>query len=416
MDDKQLIKAIERDDSYRVVRVLGQGPSGTTELVKGAGPELLVRKRIPNELANVRAWQTLATINSPLLPQVRDLYQLPDQFVAITTYVEGITLSELVSSTGPLASTEAMNYMIDLCEAASLLHAYGIVHRDITPGNAVVSQGHARLIDLGNAREHAEGVPRDTTHLGTWGFAAPEQFGFAQTDARSDVYSLGGMLGYLLTGVQPGDESFEAALVQPSISPELRAVVAKARAFEPSARFQSAAELTSALKACASPFSANIAGRTFAYEQAEAPHGSYEQPPQSAPVGKSPLFRWLLPVPPGPRCTWSEMSLFGKAIIIAVWVVALFFATASIAAGCDSSAYTDAAYALSFPCLGITWGVCSCLLAREIQLCITSFVPGRNVADVLKLFLVRIVTLALLCLAFSVAIVIVAVLLSQPAG
>ena len=244
MDEAQLVKALDHDDSYRVIRTLAETDAGRTELVRGPDAGLLVRKYVARELANERAWRILADINHPLLPQVRDLYWLPDAFVVVTTSVDGITLGELVESTGPLEAVEAVRYVADLCEAAGELHAHGIVHRDISPGNAVVASGRAALIDLGNVRAYVEGAKHDTTTLGTWGFAAPEQFGFAQTDARSDVYALGGLLAYLLMGVKPGDERFDEALAnQRLVSHDLRLVVQKARAFEPSARFQTAAEL-----------------------------------------------------------------------------------------------------------------------------------------------------------------------------
>lgn len=92
MDESHLIKALDRDDSYRTIRVLGDGPSGRTELVRGLKAELLVRKRIPKELANERSWMTIRTMSHPLLPQVRDLYWLPDELVVILTYIDGITL------------------------------------------------------------------------------------------------------------------------------------------------------------------------------------------------------------------------------------------------------------------------------------------------------------------------------------
>ena len=248
MDDEALLRALERDDAYHVVRVLADKPSGRTELVRGAGPELLVRKRIPLELANEQAWRMLARLKHPLLPRVRDLYQLPDQLVVVTDYVEGSTLAELVAVHGSLKPLAASCYICDLCDALGELHANGLVHRDVAPTNVVVSEGRAHLIDLGNARAYVKGAGRDTTKLGTWGFAAPEQYGFAQTDARSDIYALGGLLGYLLTGVLPGQDGFDAAVADRGRVPgSLRNVIERARSFEPSVRYQSTAAFERAI-------------------------------------------------------------------------------------------------------------------------------------------------------------------------
>jgi hypothetical protein len=119
------------------------------------------------------------------------------------------------------------------------------VHRDVSPGNVILADDCVRLIDLGIARSHAEGASHDTTRLGTWGFAAPEQYGFAQTDARSDVYSLGRLLGYMLTGVEPTDPDYETRLGE--VDARVAGVIEKACAFEPSARYQGVGEMAGAL-------------------------------------------------------------------------------------------------------------------------------------------------------------------------
>ena len=240
-----------RDDVYRVERVLADGPGGRTELVSMEDEDgLLVRKRIPLELANASAWATLMGMSEPLLPRIESLYQMPDELVVVYEYVPGFSLAQLVENHGPLPRTLIESVMGDLCHAVGCLHARGIVHRDITPNNVIVDeQLNSHLVDLGIARQWSDGRAKDTTTLGTWGFAAPEQFGFAQTDARSDVYSLGRLLGYLLTGVRPSDEGYDTALAKlPTEGAALAVVARKASSFEPSARYQSAEELDEAVR------------------------------------------------------------------------------------------------------------------------------------------------------------------------
>ena len=258
MDDVQLIAALQYDEQFSVIRELSApADSGArsvaackTELVMRGEAGPFVRKRIPIQLANRDAWQRLATISHPLLPHVEAVYELPDQLVVVTEFVVGQSLAQVVSQSGRFLPDRCEQILSDLCSAASALHEHGIVHRDITPGNVIISPTGAHLIDLGIARIHEEGASHDTTTLGTWGFAAPEQFGFAQTDARSDVYSMGRILGYMLTGLLPSDPAYEQALRNSSVVPvRLAAVVGKACAFEPSARYQSAAELGQAIRA-----------------------------------------------------------------------------------------------------------------------------------------------------------------------
>lgn len=249
MNDEQVMHAMGIDDAYHVERVLASGAGGTTELVTldGSGP--FVRKRIPAKLARRGVWATLVECDSARLPRVEATYEMPREFVVVCDYVPGENLEQLVAARGHLGERDALQIVAQLCEAVGALHAHGIIHRDISPTNVIVAADGAHLIDLGIARFRVEGATRDTTQLGTYGFASPEQYGFAQTDARSDVYSLGRMLGYLLTGVMPAEgEKYEAALEDDSlVSPDLRAVIQRASAMEPSARYQSAEALAAAL-------------------------------------------------------------------------------------------------------------------------------------------------------------------------
>ncbi|RSX57187.1 serine/threonine protein kinase [Bifidobacterium samirii] len=250
MDDTQVMHAMALDDAYHVIRTLASGPQGVTELVDfdGAGP--FVRKKMPLELTRRRLWSTLAECRSPRLPRVESTYELPDAFVVVYDYVAGDTLDALVAAHGPMDEAGAVRTVRQLCEAAGELHAHGIVHRDITPANIVMAADGVHLIDFGIARERggAKPVARDTVPLGTYGFAAPEQFGFAPSDARSDLYAIGRVLGYLLTGVRPDDQrSYDERLAATPMSLRTRRVIGVACAFEPSARYADAAAFLRAL-------------------------------------------------------------------------------------------------------------------------------------------------------------------------
>ena len=243
------------DDTYRVEQVLARGEDGITELVTidGAGP--FVRKKIRQELARRNVWSALTECSSPRLPRVEATYELPEHFVVVYDFVPGRTLSKVIETDGPLTSESAVSLGIELCEAAEELHRHGIVHRDISPNNIVVAANGAHLIDLGIARMRVEGASKDTTSLGTWGFASPEQYGFAQTDARSDVYSIGRVLGFALTGIRPDDETYEQALkaILEHAPAKLVHAITRACSFEPSARFQSANDMAEALAGSSQP-------------------------------------------------------------------------------------------------------------------------------------------------------------------
>ncbi len=257
MDDGQTLRSMVRDDAYEVVRVLADGPSGKTELVTLDGEGPLVRKSIPLEIANPAAWAAAMDIDDPMLPKIESLYRLPDMLVVVYEYVQGDSLKVLMEQGARFSTEQVANYVCNVCHATSCLHSVGVVHRDITPSNIIVGNGKAHLVDLGIARQQRGDARHDTTTLGTWGFAAPEQFGFAQTSARSDVYSIGRVLGYLLTGVSPSSSNYEQELAKVADAGGKRGRLAtisqRAATFEPSGRYQSAYDLETEIRSAMLP-------------------------------------------------------------------------------------------------------------------------------------------------------------------
>ena len=256
MDDKQAMHAMSIDDAYHVERTLARGPSGVTELVSIDGNGPFVRKKIPSPLAQRNVWAALSACQSNRLPRVEATYELPDRFVIVYDYVPGSTLAQIAEENGRLAPNVAVQLIDQICEAVQELHQHGVIHRDITPANVIVAQDGAHLIDFGIARIRSEASnrSRDTTALGTYGFASPEQYGFAKTDARSDVFSLGRLLGFMLTGVYPDASDYEQRLADDAAVPaRLRAVIGYACAFEPSKRPQSIQEFRQALFSQSNP-------------------------------------------------------------------------------------------------------------------------------------------------------------------
>lgn len=262
LNSEQVMHAMGIDDAYRVQRVLVRNANGVTELVtiEDAGP--FVRKKMPLQSANRAVWAALAGSACPRLPQVAATYEMPDWFVAVYDYVPGESLANAVERAGALGAVIAAQVAQDVCEALSALHARGVVHLDVSPANVLLAADGAHIIDFGNARvmDSGDGADAGTRRgtdaagllrpKGTWGFAAPEQY-FYKADQRSDIFAVGRLLGYMLTGVQPDDENivdFEAALLDEDRVPAaLRAVAERASRFEPSARYQSVDELSLAI-------------------------------------------------------------------------------------------------------------------------------------------------------------------------
>lgn len=249
MDGNQAVHAMSIDDLYTVERVLADSRYGRTELVvlDDAGP--FVRKRIPLAYACHAVWALLFSARSARLPKIEAAYEMPDELVVVYDYIAGQTIEEKVETQGPLLPADVLSIGEAICESLDALHSLGIIHRDITPANIVLAADGPHLIDFGIARLRGEMAPGEKERLGTYGFAAPEQYGFAPADERSDIYSLGRLLGYMLCGVNPADkERYEQALQDEGmVSRQMREVLGRACAFEPSARFQDAASMNEAL-------------------------------------------------------------------------------------------------------------------------------------------------------------------------
>lgn len=261
MDDTRTMHAMGIDDAYHVEQVLARGPRGVTELVTidGVGP--FVRKKIPTVLAQRGVWSALGGSTCPRLPRVEATYELPDCVAVVLDYVPGPTLEQVVAERGRLQQSEAVNLAQQICEAVQELHRLGVLHRDLTPANIIVADDGAHIIDLGIARPLTDTANRnrDTTALGTYGFASPEQYGFAPTDVRSDIYSLGRILGFMLTGVYPDDTRYTPLLSDDlCVTPRLRAIVERATAFEPSARYQNVAQFAQALTSPTDPADSHV--------------------------------------------------------------------------------------------------------------------------------------------------------------
>lgn len=290
MDEHATLHGMNIDDAYVVERRLAHGPAGTTELVTlgDAGP--FVRKRLPRERAHRVVWAVLSQCESPRLPRIRTTYELPDEFVVVCDYVPGDTLAEVVEREGALAPEQVRALAHDLCEALADLHAHGAVHRDIAPANIVLAQDGAHLIDFGCAGVPALEDDSQENPQGTWGFAAPEQHGFTMVDARADLYAVGRVVAYAATGAPPEGNSARELRAHIAGLPEgLRAVIERACAFEPSARYQTAADLGAAFAGAAPDVGAGsqtASGQQTAEVQtvASAPASGNVPAPDAAPA------------------------------------------------------------------------------------------------------------------------------------
>jgi Tol biopolymer transport system component len=214
--------------------------------------------------------QAASALNHPNILTIFDVGQSSGNadglhFIA-TEYVEGQTLRQLLED-GPLALAPVIEIAIQLADALAAAHAVGIVHRDIKPENVMVrSDGYVKVLDFGLAKLTEDGQPSPVTDpgkvMGTISYMSPEQALGQTVDHRSDIFSLGIVLYELLSGNQPFKCDSDAATYnailnltptpvgnsQPDLPDELQRIIGQALEKGPEQRFQTAADLKTALK------------------------------------------------------------------------------------------------------------------------------------------------------------------------
>ena len=212
--------------------------SGELSVVRNILTGQLMLKRIVSP-DSYQVMKTLSALKHPNLMRIYDADIIGDKCVCLCEYIEGSTLKDIVESNGVYHEKDAKVILASVCEGLSLLHRHGVIHRDINPSNVMLDRlGIVRIIDYDIVRTIKEGQSRDTDILGTVGYTSPEQFGFQQTDQRSDIYSCGVLLNYLLTGAIPSEKLYEGTL---------RSVIERCIEIDPAKRYTSAEHLRAAL-------------------------------------------------------------------------------------------------------------------------------------------------------------------------
>lgn len=262
------LAAVAREDCYRVVRPLGAaarmgadpsvaGQAGTiTELVQfeganGATLGPFVRKRIDLALGVGTAYQELyeaqcSGARFAHAPRIVECYKTGRELVVVSEFIPGKTLDAFVSEAGPSIEL-SLSVVPAVCAAVAELHkAFDppVVHRDLKPANIIVSEGpsglSATLIDFGIARRYREGAAADTVRFGTRSYAPPEQYGFGQTSVRSDIYALGMIALFCITGEEAHGQPSAESLAHAGVTGPYAEAILQATSFDPERRFASA--------------------------------------------------------------------------------------------------------------------------------------------------------------------------------
>lgn len=178
----------------------------------------------------------------------------------VMEFVNGETLEKrLREANAPAFEQDALRWTVQMARVLGYLHSLQppIIYRDLKPANVILTpDATIKFIDFGVARTHKEGKAKDTVAIGTFGYAPPEQYGKGQTDARSDIYTLGATLYHLLTNLPPRPlntpKPGEIQGLNPSVQPRTEQVVMRAMQQDRDARFRTAMEMEQAMQACLS--------------------------------------------------------------------------------------------------------------------------------------------------------------------
>ncbi len=278
------VQAVREMGQYRLRRKLGAGGMGEVYL---AEHRLLKRpcalKRIhPKYLNNEeqvrrfeREVQTTAKLRHPNTVEVYDYGRAEDgTFYYVMEYLPGVSLEDLVGRHGPLPPARAVHFLRQVCGALREAHRAGLVHRDLKPSNVLVvpdgaTYDQVKLVDFGLVQSAAdaggpEKITRDGLIVGTPEYMSPEQAQGLALDDRSDLFSLGSVAYYLLTGKEAfhrenpvktllavvNEEPKPLAEVNPFVPADVAGVVARCLAKAPAGRYAGAADLDAALAGC----------------------------------------------------------------------------------------------------------------------------------------------------------------------
>ena len=151
-----------------------------------------------------REAQAVLSLKNANIVRAYDYGTYDSRSFIVMEFVKGCTLKEYLSAKKKLDVKTAVGIAEKILDALECAHNAGYIHRDVKPQNVLISTtGEIKLTDFGIAKEYKKDANGPSEHLGTMGYAAPEQFGLSQTDGRADIYSLGVLLNVMLTGQHP---------------------------------------------------------------------------------------------------------------------------------------------------------------------------------------------------------------------
>ncbi|MBP3493849.1 MAG: protein kinase [Oscillospiraceae bacterium] len=251
------------DGRYSVLKMIGRGGASEiylaldTRINKAWAIKVFDKndKRFNELMRDMFLWEArmMMELKHPAIAAVADIVEDEKNLCIVMEYIEGESLEFCAREEGPFSEETVVRWGKELCDFLRYLHSQNppVIYRDMKPGNIILKpDGRLKVIDFGIARRYDPKKTYDTVILGTKGYAAPEQYGGRQTDARTDIFALGMVMHHLVTGVDPKEipETKPIREINPNLSPTLEEIILKCTEMDPDKRYQSCEELMAALE------------------------------------------------------------------------------------------------------------------------------------------------------------------------
>ena len=244
----------DMQEHWTVYECLKESEDSSTFLVKETATGILCvlkwgRNRQTEFLRNeMEIMKKMADRKLSGIPKAYRIFEENGEVYLVREYIEGMSLAQMVLQKGGISEAEICRISRKICQTAEQFQNPDepMIHRDIKPENIVVTPGgEVVFIDFGTMRSYKKDGSRDTFVVGTRGTAAPEQYGYIQTDQRTDVYAIGQTMLYMVS------ESYEMnQLSECAVSRRMKKIIEKACSFEPDKRYGDAAQLRRAVEKC----------------------------------------------------------------------------------------------------------------------------------------------------------------------
>lgn len=249
-------------DKYRILELAGQGGMSRVWRAESTNKrlnKLWAVKEISkttgiyrvDEKKTLREIEIMKDLDHSALPRIVDVMENEQCICVVMDYISGPSLQVVLEDYGVQKEQAVAAWMLEVCDVLTYLHSRNppIIYRDLKPSNLMIgSDGHIKIIDFGIAKEYKGG--EDTQPLGSEAYASPEHF-TRSTDERSDIYTVGSTAYALLTGkTQAMPPYFVQPIrkIDPALSQGLEKIILKATSPDPDKRYQTAAEMASALE------------------------------------------------------------------------------------------------------------------------------------------------------------------------